>query len=1125
MADGRIVIKVDVADKQLDQLNTKLDKTSNTAKSFTVAMLATKAITAVFSAISGSLDQAISRFDTMNQYPRMMELIGVSSASSERSIRKLSDGIQGLPTRLDEVVATSQNLTVMTGNINKATDLTLALNNAFLASGSSGADASRGLLQYTQMLANGKPDMQSWKTLQETMPVGLQKTAEAFGFAGTSAKQDFYQALKSGKITFDQFGDKLIELNRAVGGFAEMALEGSKGIATSWQNIKTAMVNGTTKILESLDNVSKGLTGNNIASNLDSLKSIVLKAFTAMADGINDLMPLWQFLYDAVKKIIHILIALTPQIEGAAIALLSFKILNNVKDWFELAGSSAISFGKNVVNAIGSLTSPLGLLSATIGLVAGIAITQTKKMKKAVEDAMKPIRDETSKTGDAIQELADTVDESSENYKFNAQAVDENTDSLKDMSRNVFDLAGKTKRTQAETNELKDSIEQLNNVLGAGTVQYNEQTGAINLTQGAVDALIELKGKEAKLEAGRERAVELSKQISEAKYQEGEAQKAVDEINAQIAQMTIDRDNEVESVRKKNSFAMTSREAQAMDKMLEDMETEKARREENLEHATSTIDSLTAAEKAHTEEYKGLLSEQAEAEAQSAAAQAEMAENRKVVLGDLTEYEQQMLGEAKTTYQGLYKTVTDAFSKINTDSKISLDEMLENLTFNAQAVQEWASNLDSLSNSGINEGFLQYLRDAGPESAGLTAEIVEAIQADPSTIDTINSTWQEAANSVPDSFEKAFGITEEQVGTDIMDLITTMDGSMTEAFAANDWSKYGQDIGDGLAQGIDGAAVKAKGSSTDMANKVSDGFTSVLGIQSPSTKFKAHGTDIVTGLTNGITQSSSKAISAVKTMATEIENAVKPSLKGITTATSTELTSMQTTVQSKTAQIKTTMSSFLTSINTTTKTKLSALYTSTTASINQIKTAYTNGFESIRATVQAKMNSTVSAARTGAIQVGNAMQSGISAATNAGYYTGMGFANGLNSTRGRVMSVASSIANAASSTISRALQERSPSRVTFASGVNAGKGLALGMEDQVSEVKKMAALLANSAVPEVLASNYGGLSGTTNDKTTTNNNTPTVNFYGGVTWHGTEDIEKTMEEIGFITGQQNWRLA
>ena len=53
----------------------------------------------------------------------------------------------------------------------------LALNNAFLASGASTADASRGLEQYVQMLAKGEVDLQSWRSLQETMPIGLNKTS------------------------------------------------------------------------------------------------------------------------------------------------------------------------------------------------------------------------------------------------------------------------------------------------------------------------------------------------------------------------------------------------------------------------------------------------------------------------------------------------------------------------------------------------------------------------------------------------------------------------------------------------------------------------------------------------------------------------------------------------------------------------------------------------------------------------------------------------------------------------------------------------------------------------------------------------------------------------------------
>jgi len=57
-------------------------------------VLATKAVVGVFNAITASLDQAISRFDTMRQYPRVMELVGFSTEQSERSVRRLAEGIE-----------------------------------------------------------------------------------------------------------------------------------------------------------------------------------------------------------------------------------------------------------------------------------------------------------------------------------------------------------------------------------------------------------------------------------------------------------------------------------------------------------------------------------------------------------------------------------------------------------------------------------------------------------------------------------------------------------------------------------------------------------------------------------------------------------------------------------------------------------------------------------------------------------------------------------------------------------------------------------------------------------------------------------------------------------------------
>lgn len=170
-----------------------------------------------FNAVTASIDDAVSRYDTLNKFPKVLEQMGYSSEAASEATQKLSDGVAGLPTTLDSVVSTAQRLTVLTGNLEQSTDLTIALNNAFLASGASSDDASRGLQQYVQMLSSGKVDMESWKTLQETMGLALNKTAEAFGFAGESAQNDLYAALQSGEITFNQFSDMLLELNDGVG--------------------------------------------------------------------------------------------------------------------------------------------------------------------------------------------------------------------------------------------------------------------------------------------------------------------------------------------------------------------------------------------------------------------------------------------------------------------------------------------------------------------------------------------------------------------------------------------------------------------------------------------------------------------------------------------------------------------------------------------------------------------------------------------------------------------------------------------------------------------------------------------------------------------------------------------
>lgn len=436
MADGKLTIQVDLdgsrAQQGVSKLKSLLSSIADASSSgfgagtrsaigFGAAMGAASAIVSKgIGMISSSMGGAISRYDTMNKFPKMMESWGYSTKQSKAAIDELAKGIDGLPTALDDVVSTTQQLTMMNGDLGKSTKLALALNDAFLASGASAGDASRGLTQFTQMMASGKVDLMAWKTLQETMPVGLQKTAEAFGFAGASAKQDLYKALQEGTITFDQFSDKLIELDGGLNGFADLARKNSDGIATAFSRIRTAIVRGLTDSLKAIDSAarSKGLP--TISQTLDMIRIGIDKAFAkttpiingfvnVISDGINKVKQFYsafektgaisaiQSAFGAVAKAIgHVLTSLNvnsgdianfAKTVGDAFIKIAGKI-EDVANWISkldpstIKGLASAAIGavaafkglKIGASIIRSISTALGLLTAHPFVALGVAI-------------------------------------------------------------------------------------------------------------------------------------------------------------------------------------------------------------------------------------------------------------------------------------------------------------------------------------------------------------------------------------------------------------------------------------------------------------------------------------------------------------------------------------------------------------------------------------------------------------------------------------------------------------------------------------------------------------------------------------------------------------------------------
>lgn len=910
MSDGKVTIVVDVDGNKVKVLNDELDKTaqkgdrgSSSLKKFAVGsavfQLAAKGAELLGEALGG----AIQRFDTLESYPRVMQAMGHSTEDVTRSTKKLAAGIEGLPTTLNEVVGTVQRLTSITGDINKSTDLTLALNNAFLASGSSSADASRGLQQFSQMLSAGKVDMQSWKTLQETMPYALQKTAESFGFAGQSAQNDFYSALKEGRITFNQFSSKLVELNGGVGGFAELAKTNSKGIQTSFGNLKNAVVKGVANTIKALDDLTKAATGKTIAENFDALKVIINAAFGVIVNVIKASTPVFQTLFSILGIGASVISFLRPAIIGLVAALVTMRAINQavkttkdlISAWkiFKLtatrairiinlltaaqatygsitkaqlvahlanngaltasnllygvltgsislqtaatiaatAATTAFKAGLTAVKAaLTALTGPIGLVVAGVGLAVG-ALVGLWQWLTAESEETKRLKSEQEELVKSTDQLTDSVKQSAKERQKNLESVKGNTESYQKLADEIVQLSQKTNKTAADKKNLKKKIDALNASVSGLNLVYDKNTDSLSHNNDQIKARISAMEAESTWETSQKNLLDIEQKRAEI----GEQLKQI----AEQRKKWNEESNVSDGVRKERL------------QELNDKETELKNTQTELQ----------------TEYEKTSQVQQAASEAMAAAA--ENGSNRQVVAYEnMSKSQQKAIDDMRTKYNELLETTTNMFEQIKYKSAISVDEMIANLQKNQEAVNNWATNLNTLAERGVNEGILAKLQAMGPQGGLYVQELVNASDEKLATLNEVFTQGGESAmNGLTAGMDTgALGITDKIKG-----IVQSQVSSLQEEIAAADFSSLGQEIPNGVSQGIEQGASTAGESSKNMANDIKESFTSEMDINSPSRVFNEYGGFITTGLAEGVDKGTNQPVSSVTNLANQIK--------------------------------------------------------------------------------------------------------------------------------------------------------------------------------------------------------------------------------------------------------------
>lgn len=814
------------------------EKIKDAIKNFSVGAVAFKAVSSAMNLVSQSMDKAIDRFDTLQRFPKVMKSLGHSSKDVAASTKLLSEGIEGLPTTLDTVVSTTQKLTSMTGNLKQSTKLTIALNNAFLASGASTEDASRGLQQYTQMLSAGKVDMQSWKTLQETMPYALQKTAESFGFAGASAQKDFYSALQDGKITFTDFSKRLIELNKGTNGFAEMAKKNSEGIKTSFGNIVNAVAKGIANVIAEFDKMSKAVTGKSIAQNLDSIKGAVNNTFNVIISVIRGATPVVKSLVSVLGFLKPVLDPLISVFAGVVSAVLLFKgamlglaIIKGIGSLIGTLITSLVSLTSTSLVATGATTGLAGALASlssggvflVVGAIAGLVSWLTQE-----SEASKEAKAKNEEFKRSLDDLHESVNKGNEAYKDRRNEIQATAEDNERLVRKIDELNAVENKTAAQKKELASAAETLNSRIEGLNIQYDKATGTINMTTDAIRKQIEIAKASAEIEAANQKMVENAKKRLEIKDKIKEVEKQYQDL--------VEKTDSVEEGSFSNSRIREGAKAEFKKKYNEEvkkLQDDIKKTEESDNELTNTIVKNNETKAKSTEDASGRMI---------------------YTMENMNDSQRKAVEMMQQEFAQLKGEVQNAFQAIEQQTALSADQMTANLQKNIDAVDKWSQNLETLAKRGLDQGLIEQMRQAGPKMADQTQALVNASDEQ---LGALNTKWTEAGDKAKEGFLRGIRATGQELPPEIESMVTAIGDEFRSALADAGFEVKGREIPQKTAEGIR----SGKGDVQQAASEVTE--ASKQAFNNLPTEAKYSGSQVSGGYAQGITDNQGSVQGAV----------------------------------------------------------------------------------------------------------------------------------------------------------------------------------------------------------------------------------------------------------------------
>lgn len=503
------------------------------------------------------------------------------------------------------------------------------------------------------------------------------------------------------------------------------------------------------------------------------------------------------------------------------------------------------------------------------GVVAlGTALTLLVKHFTKATDEAEEYNKESQKIIDETKNLNSSLEESASAYEDNTDSIKNSIKANQMLAEEIENLANTENLSKGQKLLLKQKIDELNNSVDGLALSYNEETNQLNMNAQAVEEQLKLQQAQLELNADLEEQGRIREDIAQATELHEQALARLADVTMQL--------NESENLSYGDRKLLLEQQEELQQATIntqttiDDLNIKYNELGESIEENASIVEEANEIKSNAEKEYQDALDETGKA---------------MELLSTLTEEEKE---KAQKTLEELTKYTTDAFKTINKEATVSIDELISNLNSNIDTVEQWTNDLQILMERGVDEAFIQTLKDAGPEVANTVSAIANASDE---KIAELNTVFEKGTNTAIDSMLRQFGLVETiNAGSNMIDDLAegvennenlniasenAIKDAKTSVDNQVDKSKFdsaGKDMVTGIAKGVKDNKSVVNNAIKDVARSAVSTFKSELDIHSPSRVFKERSKYINEGISEGIDSNSKLPVNAIKDVADSLTN-------------------------------------------------------------------------------------------------------------------------------------------------------------------------------------------------------------------------------------------------------------